>query len=76
MIAQQNGSRCEDMLNFLPGSLPFRPKANVFAEAKGRYPENPLWGDGWGWALFKADSPDKQVATNYKKELPWLSYPR
>lgn len=35
---------------------------------KGRYPGNPLWGDGWGWALFKADAPDKQVATDYKKD--------
>jgi hypothetical protein len=32
-----------------------------------RYPKNPLWGEGWGWALFKADAPDKQVATDYKK---------
>jgi hypothetical protein len=35
---------------------------------KGRYPGNPLWGDGWGWALYKADAPDKQVATDYKKD--------
>jgi hypothetical protein len=35
---------------------------------KGRYPGNPLWGDGWGWALFKSDAPDKQVATDYKKD--------
>ena len=35
---------------------------------KHRFPENPLWGDGWGWALFKADAPDKQVATDYKKD--------
>ena len=27
-----------------------------------------LWGDGWGWALFKADAPDQQVATDYKKD--------
>ncbi len=40
----------------------------LIKDAKGRYPGNPLWGDGWGWALFKADSPDKQVATNYKKD--------
>ena len=32
------------------------------------YPDNKLWGDGWGWALFKADAPDKQVATDYKKD--------
>ena len=35
---------------------------------KGRYPGNPLWGDGWGWALFKSDAPDKQVATDYTKD--------
>ena len=35
---------------------------------KNRFPQNPLWGDGWGWFLFKADAPDKQVAANYKKD--------
>jgi hypothetical protein len=40
----------------------------MIKDDKGRYPGNPLWGDGWGWALFKADAPDKQVATDYKKE--------
>ena len=37
-------------------------------DEKHRYPNNPLWGDGWGWFLFKADAPDKQVATDYKKD--------
>jgi hypothetical protein len=60
--------RCEEVPNFLPGSLPLRPKANVFANAKGALPGNPLWGDGRGWALFKADSPDEQVATDYEKD--------
>jgi cytochrome P460 len=40
----------------------------MFKDEKGRYPGNPLWGDGWGWALYKSDAPDKQVATNYKKD--------
>src|SRR5215510_13593312 len=40
----------------------------MIKDAKGRYSENPLWGDGWGWALFKSDAPDKQVATDYKKD--------
>ena len=40
----------------------------MIKDAKGRYPGNPLWGDGWGWALYKSDAPDKQVATNYKKD--------
>lgn len=40
----------------------------MIKDDKGRYSGNPLWGDGWGWALFKADAPDKQVATDYKKD--------
>jgi hypothetical protein len=37
-------------------------------DSTGRYPNNPLWGDGWGWALYKSDAPNKQVATDYKKD--------
>lgn len=40
----------------------------MIKDDKGRYPGNPLWGDGWGWALFKSDAPDKQVASNYQKD--------
>jgi hypothetical protein len=40
----------------------------MIKDEKGRYPGNPLWGDGWGWALFSSDAPDKQVATDYKKD--------
>lgn len=40
----------------------------MIKDEKGRYPGNPLWGDGWGWALYKSDAPDKQVATDYKKD--------
>ncbi len=51
-------------------------------DAAGRFEGNPLWGDGWGWALFNADDPSKQVATDYKadclgchvpvQDLDWL----
>jgi hypothetical protein len=40
----------------------------MIKDEKNRYPNNPLWGDGWGWALFKSDAPDKQVAVDYKKD--------
>jgi hypothetical protein len=40
----------------------------MIKDEKGRFPSNPLWGDGWGWALFKSDAPDKQVATDFKKD--------
>ncbi len=35
-------------------------------DSKGRFPKNDLWGDGWGWALFEAKDPKKNVATDYK----------
>ena len=37
-------------------------------DTTSRFPDNPLWGDGWGWALFQADAPAKQVATDYKND--------
>ena len=40
----------------------------MIKDEKGRYPGNPLWGNGWGWALFKSDAPDKQVATDFKRD--------
>jgi hypothetical protein len=35
-------------------------------DTKGRFPDNPLWGEGWGWALFKPDDPAKNVATSFQ----------
>jgi hypothetical protein len=37
-------------------------------DAKQRFASSPLWGDGWGWALFNADQPDKTVTQDYKTE--------
>jgi hypothetical protein len=58
-------------------------------DAKGRFPESPLWRKGWGWALFKADAPTKNVATSFEadcqgchipaRETDWvytIGYPR
>ena len=35
---------------------------------KGRFTENRLWGSGWGWALYLANEPTKNVATDYAKD--------
>ena len=40
----------------------------LIKDDRHRFPNNPLWGEGWGWALFKADAPDRQVAVDYKKD--------
>jgi cytochrome c len=37
-------------------------------DAKGRFPKNDLWGDGWGWALFEAKDPQRNVATDYRTD--------
>ena len=34
----------------------------------GRFPANPLWGDGWGWSFFEAGNPDVTVTTDYKAD--------
>jgi len=31
----------------------------------GRFRENKLWGDGWGWAWFGAADPKKTTSTDY-----------
>ena len=61
-----------DHAQFTTGDAHFATSTKVWfvmiKDEKGRFPDNPLWGDGWGWALFKSDAPDKQVATDYKKD--------
>jgi hypothetical protein len=34
----------------------------------GRFPENKLWGDGWGWSWFDATDSKKTTSTDYKKD--------
>jgi hypothetical protein len=34
----------------------------------GRFPDHPLWGNGWGWALFKSADPSRNVATDFRKD--------
>jgi hypothetical protein len=38
----------------------------MIKDAKGRFRNNPQWGDGWGWALYKPDNRNKNVSKNYK----------
>lgn len=34
----------------------------------GRFPQNKLWGEGWGWAWFDAANPKKTTSTDYKND--------
>lgn len=40
----------------------------MIKDTEGRFASNPLWGDGWGWALFNADQRDTPATRNYKTE--------
>jgi cytochrome c len=39
----------------------------MIKDSKQRFPSNPLWGDGWGWAQFDPAT-KKQISTNYKAD--------
>jgi cytochrome c len=47
----------------------------MIKDSKGRFPGNDLWGDGWGWALFKADEPARNVATDYESDCKTCHVP-
>ena len=40
----------------------------MIKDSNNRFTKNPLWGDGWGWALFKPGSNSSNMATDYKKD--------
>lgn len=40
----------------------------MIKDSNNRFPDNKLWGDGWGWALFKPDDVKKNIATDYKTD--------
>ncbi|PCH64015.1 MAG: cytochrome C [SAR86 cluster bacterium] len=40
----------------------------MIKDSQNRFANNPVWGDGWGWALFKPDNPSLNVAQDYKSE--------
>ncbi len=39
----------------------------MIKDTEKRFPTNPLWGDGWGWAQFDPDT-KQQIATDYETD--------
>jgi len=37
-------------------------------DAKGRFTGSPVWGDGWGWALFKTDASGTNASKDYRAD--------
>lgn len=40
----------------------------MIKDSEGRFTDKPIWGSGWGWALFKPDAPEKNVAASYRTD--------
>jgi Cytochrome P460 len=40
----------------------------MIKDTKGRFRDNAIWGDGWGWALFQTVDKNKNIAKNYTKD--------
>jgi hypothetical protein len=38
----------------------------MIKDQKGRFKDNDHWGEGWGWALFEAKDPTKNVSVDYE----------
>ncbi|MGI9293188.1 MAG: cytochrome P460 family protein [Pseudomonadales bacterium] len=47
----------------------------LIKDTKGRFEGNPLWGDGWGWALFNVDKPAERATQNYRLECTGCHIP-
>lgn len=37
-------------------------------DKKDRFPDNKLWGDGWGWSYFDAKDRNNSTSKNYKND--------
>lgn len=37
-------------------------------DSADRFPDNKLWGDGWGWSFFNATETRKTTSTDYKAD--------
>jgi len=65
--------------NLSTGAASYATKKQVWfvmvKDTQGRFANNALWGDGWGWALFEAADPAKQVATDYKVDCQGCHIP-
>jgi len=40
----------------------------MIKDGAGRFAGNPLWAEGWGWALFLAEGPATDIASNFRDD--------
>lgn len=44
-------------------------------DRQGRFPDHPLRAEGWGWALFEAEAPTRNVATSFQADCQGCHVP-
>ncbi|QXP82807.1 cytochrome P460 family protein [Methylococcus sp. ANG] len=44
-------------------------------DSANRFPNNPNWGGGWGWGLYKAEAPDKNASSDWTKDCQGCHIP-
>jgi hypothetical protein len=44
-------------------------------DRKNRHAGDPLWANGWGWALFKSDAPGRNVAQSFAADCQGCHLP-
>lgn len=44
-------------------------------DTTGRFTDHPNWSEGWGWALFKADDPSKNVSVSFAQDCKGCHVP-
>ena len=44
-------------------------------DSRNTHPGNKLWGDGWGWSSFPADTPTKTSSTDYTADCKGCHVP-
>ena len=40
----------------------------MIKDSRNRFAGNPLWGEGWGWALYKPNDSSKNAATDFQTD--------
>lgn len=54
--------------NISHGSEDIKQWFVMIKDTKGRFKDNAMWGDGWGWALFTTNHKHKSTSSDYKKD--------
>jgi hypothetical protein len=47
----------------------------MIRDGEDTHPGNKLWGDGWGWSWFDADTPDRTATVDYRMECQGCHIP-